>query len=126
MTIYDYIAINDPDFVRVICNKYGYSIQNVQTVDQLGVCLQQIVAEEGEGVFREIVDQHPDKDLILEMYASEAATAAPGEKKCKCDGKGSKVQEYLQAASGSNGLQQGNLFLIAAALILAVAIIVKK
>lgn len=126
VNIYQYIAASNPEFVRVICGKYGYSLQNVQTTDDLGVCLEQVVAQEGEPAFREIVDEHPDKELILEMYASSPAQMQ--EKKCKCQGeKTSKVDQYLNAATGStSSLQQGNLFIVAAALILAVAIISKK
>lgn len=67
MNIYQYIAHNDPSRAKALCHKYGYQIANVNSKTDLGKCLQQLVAEEGETAMEDLVMVHPDKDLILEV-----------------------------------------------------------
>jgi hypothetical protein len=129
ISIYQYIASNDPYSAKSICNKYGYSLKDVQTANDLAVCLEQLVAVEGEAAFKDIVALHPDKDLIVDLYGTQvqAASAQKADGSCKgCSKKSdSTVQAYLQAAQQNSGhsLQQGNTFLFAGVLILAVALI---
>lgn len=123
MNVYQYIAQNNPDVARSVCTQFGLEFTNVSTVDDLAQCLETTVAQEGEPALRLIMEEHPDKDLILELFSGQS-----GQSKCKCSGekKSASVDKYVAAAQGGNQTHQGNLFLIAATLILAVAIIVKK
>lgn len=92
--LYQYIAATDPYFARRVCVKYGYTVPPVKNEKELGALLQELVSIEGEPAFRDIMQHHPDKDLILEMYGEEGVPhkvkiiSADGntdeEKPCKC------------------------------------------
>lgn len=130
--LYQYVATSDPYAVRAICNKYGYSLANISPDDDaaLAACLQQVVMENGQSALLDIVAIHPDKDLILEAnnVTTAAASGTAAKTPCGCqDKEKSAMAQYLPAdPSASNSMtSQGNLFLLAAALILAVAIISK-
>lgn len=126
ISVYQYIAANDPYGAKSICNKYSYQIQNVQTTDDVATCLEQLVAQEGEPAFKDLMALHPDRDIITELYGTQlpSAPAAKGDGGCKDCGK-SSVQAAIQAAQQNTGftMHQGNTFLFAGVLILAVAIV---
>lgn len=129
MDIYQYIAISRPDAANDLCRKFGYDVANANDEVGLANCLKQLVALEGEPALQELAILHPDKDLILEMFSQPMGLMQ--EKKssgCKCKEKTATAQ-YVEAAHASNAnpqLQQGNLFLLGAILIVAVAIIAKN
>lgn len=127
ISVYQYIAANDPYGAKAVCNKYSYQMQNVQTTDDVATCLEQLVAQEGESAFRDVMALHPDKDIILELGGSQKQTATQKtDGGCKdCGGKSSsKIEAAIQAAQQNTGyMHQGNTFLFAGVLILAVAIV---
>lgn len=102
-------------------------MQNVQTTDDVATCLEILVAQEGESAFRDIMALHPDKDIIVELGGSQQASTTQKESGCKdCGGKkDSNIQAAIQAAQQNTGftMHQGNTFLFAGVLILAVAIV---
>jgi len=130
--IYEYVSANNPLEVKAIINKYGFSFTGVETATDLGEMLKQVVGEVGISALKDVVAIHPDRDLILEdngLSQLQPSTAKGG---CGCGGCGKKsgksiAEEYVNSVQHSSGLslQQGNLFLISAALILAVAIVSK-
>lgn len=125
ITIYQYVADNNLDAAKAICNKYGYALPDGAGSQQVSDCLEQVVADDGSAPMYDIIALHPDKDIILQTYASSSA-AQPGtadQKKCSCQEK--TVDDYVNAAQASTGLhlQQGNILLIGAVLIVAITII---
>ena len=66
MNVYHYIAENNPDAAFEVCKKYGYF--QINSIDELANCLQNIVAQDGEGSFKEVMDLHPDKDVLIELF----------------------------------------------------------
>ena len=66
MNIYSYIAQNNPDASYEVCKKYGYF--NINSMEELANSLQNIVAEHGQDSFQDVLDIHPDKAVILEVY----------------------------------------------------------
>ncbi len=123
VNIFQYVAENDEYAARSICNKHGFAMQNADTPDAMAVCLEQLVSEVGEPAMVDIVNVHPDKDLILEVYATSKGGVE--EKKCNCNKK-KAMQEYVNGGKSEGFLSsQGNLFIIAAALLLSVAVISK-
>jgi len=66
MNLYLYIAQNNPDAAYEICKKYGYF--NVNSIEELANCLQSIVAENGQECLKEILEIHPEKEVILEVF----------------------------------------------------------
>jgi hypothetical protein len=66
MNVYLYIAENNPDEAYEICKKYGFF--NINSIEELADCLKNIVAEKGQDSFEEILNIHPEKEVILEIF----------------------------------------------------------
>lgn len=130
MNVYQYISQTNPYVAKAICHNFGYKLSNVNDNKDLGVCLEQVVSNEGEDALRQIMANHPDKDLLLELFAKQEYVNMTGNEQVSCsckhmeryanfDGAASEVRE-------SRTSSQANTFLMASALILAVAIISKN
>lgn len=128
--MYGYVAENDPNMARAICHKYGYRIQGVQTKADLGVVLEQLVAKEGESALRDIVKNHPDRDLIVEVETGGDIETPI--KKLPSESERSVTyadfMNYIGEEKGqrTNTVSQTNTFLLASAFLLGVAIITAK
>lgn len=140
MNVFKYVAESNPNGAVQIINSFGY---DVTSKSDLGKSLSELVAEVGEPAFRKVMDNHPDKDVILELYASEN-TKDNGKKECDCDSCRNKtmMNEHLQylnvtgsgkfadEKSGSTNTHllanQTNVILVVSALFIATALILKK
>jgi hypothetical protein len=129
MTIYDYIANSSPSESSRIINSFGYSVSDPASMSSN---LRYLVTQEGEPALKAILDAHPDKDIILEAFG---APKVEPQMSCNCKGRNCSCGrgDYANASGSENGITQAsmsahqtNVFLFAAALILAVAIITKK
>lgn len=129
-TVYDYVATNNPQGAKQICEAFGYRVTNSRNMSQN---LKTLVNNEGEEAIRMIMDYHPDKDIILDFFAKPKAEEKTTP--CGCGGKDSTlkvIEQYLNA----NGRQENsearalatntNTIIFASALVLAVAIIFKN
>lgn len=141
MNIYTYVAESNPSMAKAICHKYGYKLSGVQSKKDLGVCLEQLVAKEGEPALQDVVNNHPDKDLIIEMNQSEVKLGMDGmvstkRKSCGCNcscncGK-SKYDDFVNYigeethSRNINSINQTNSVIIASAFLLGAAILAKK
>ena len=92
-------------------------------------CLETIIANEGEDAFKEMMELHPDKEVIVELFSQkksdEPQPVAPvlveAPKQVSADG------SVTLNATGPNGLvNQTNTYILVAALIISVAIISMK
>lgn len=141
MNIYTYVAHSNPHAAKAICHKFGYRVANVKSKDDLAECLRSLVAEEGESALNEVIDNHPDKEIILERFANTKQDSfmgldglktqqQPSGCGCGCSGKGDcKGREKFMEADASSQtklVSQTNVIIIAAALLLSVAIISKQ
>ncbi len=142
MNLYTYVANCNPHAAKAICHKFGYRVANARSKDDLAECLRSLVAEEGEPALNEVLDNHPDKDVILERFATQrgdqfmgidgtvANKQQSGGCGCGCSGKcRCKVQgeNYMNAdASQTRIAAQTNVIIVAAAFFLAVAVLSKK
>ena len=144
MNIYTYVANSNPSMAKAICLQYGYKISGVQNKDDLGVCLEQLVEKEGESALVDIVNNHPDRDLIVEItdkqkpvvqenslgfYGNESYQMRE-QKRQYADfmnfmGDEMKTKE-TQSVNNTNMVAQTNTFLLASAFLLGVAIISRK
>jgi hypothetical protein len=132
MDIYTYVATSNPYQAKSILHKYGYSAKDVQTEEDLGVCLKKLVAYEGQDALNDVLQSHPDKNIILEKYASDNKETKTEYK--NCDGGcscGSKRNEYMNFSGAIDSVSNKSkneigLFIIASALLLATAIISKN
>jgi hypothetical protein len=96
----------------------------------LGICLKKVVAFEGEPALHDVLDSHPDKLILLEKFSSkkdEEHKSHDGSK-CGC----SSVEKHYMNFNGNAESQTNkstrdiSYFILASALLLASAIIVKK
>ena len=134
--MYDYIASNNTEGAVALCNKYGYN-PNPSDIQEISESLKSIVADNGEEGLNSIIDIHPEKEIFVHFIkVRPAGTCGDG-----CTGSFYKdAQRMLQSypTLGADGTQssmqpanlgiisQTNIFIIAAALLLAVAVIAKK
>lgn len=134
MSVYNYIAESNPYFAKGICHKYGYETTNVRSKADLGQCLKRLVANEGEPAFRDIMENHPDKDVILEMFANSKKAEnfsnmdGNGNRGCNCASCNNKPKDHYMFAdgTGANSNSLTSVAIIGASLLLAVAIITKN
>jgi hypothetical protein len=134
MTVYSYISQNNPDGAYEICKKYGYF--DVQTLDELSYCLQDIVSTKSEEGLSDVLSIHPEKDVILELYQVKVETEPTAESikplqtsmptpittetDCSCN---TKNADGTQVSSVVN---QTNTYILVGALIVSIAIISMK
>lgn len=135
MNLYSYIAVNNPSMAKALCHKYGYEVTNVQNKKDLGVCLEKLVANEGEIALKDIVHNHPDKEIILEVCKDELQKSSNDNSDsfsikhnqvCEC-----AKNQYMNFAGEEKAttrslVSQTNTIIIASAMLLAVAIVTIK
>jgi hypothetical protein len=80
VNVYSYIAQSNPYSAKQTIESFGYRIVDR---NNMGKNLQQLVINEGEEALRAVMDNHPDKDIIIEMFANDAQ---PEKKPCGCKG----------------------------------------
>ena len=109
MNVYYYIADSNSDAANKLCNKYGY--YQIRSIDELAYCLQEIVANEGEGALKEIMELHPDKDVVLELFEKKSEIIVPTQvmeqpkKDCSCMLNADGAQSNQGIASQTNAVQ---------------------
>jgi len=140
MNVYDYIANVNPDAANSFCKKYGY--YQIQNTDELAWCLRQIVADNGEESLKKIMELHPEKEVILELFevkpepkkeeisSNPIMMNADGNKECGCGcGCGYRCGLNMRNADGSasSGIaSQTNMIILVAAMIVSISIISMK
>jgi hypothetical protein len=130
MNFYEYIAKTNPSGAKKVINEFGYRVVDGR---RMGENLRMLVAQEGEPALRAIAELHPDKELLLDVFA-------PKDGDCGCKKKSesfmgadgvmssavlSNNQQQVQSDSTKLAMQT-NAMLIAATIIIAAAIIVSK
>jgi hypothetical protein len=143
MNLYLYIAENNPDASYEVCKKYGYF--NIQSIEELASSLQSIVAENGQDSLQEILDIHPDKDVILEIFEKKKVEEQPNveelvtkilkrdrqmererlrDRDCSC----MKSADATTSTDNSTSsvVNQTNTYILVGALIVSIAIISMK
>ena len=131
MNFYEYIAKTNPSGAKKVINEFGYRVVDGR---RMGENLRMLVAQEGEPALRAIAEMHPDKELLLEVFApkdGDCGCKKKGESFLGADGVLSSAvlnnNQQQQAQSDSTKLaMQTNAMLIAATIIIAAAIIVNK
>lgn len=126
--MYYSIATNNPNAAYELCCKYGYT--NVQpNLDDLAGCLQHIVATEGEAGLKDVMELHPDKEVILQLF-----TEKKGECGCNKEAKAanfvnadaSQTQIAPKPSNDMNVTTNTNLQILVAAFIVAIAVVASK
>ena len=129
MDVYNYIAHTDPALAGQIINDLGYKVVNKKN---MGANLKNLVAQEGEPALKVILENHPDKDVILEV----CSTVKSGEHyDCDCNGckEGRIVDKFLNASGGGSEKSEAkkvennfSIVFLAGILVLSFAILSKK
>jgi hypothetical protein len=142
MSVYDYIARNNPNLAESIINSFGYEVIDRQ---DLGKSLKELVANVGEPALAKIMKNHPDRDILMELNPQKpiniAKTEAPITEvqrgNCGCNSCKNREGNYLNAngindttakeqMSASSMAHQTNIILIVSALFIATAVIMNK
>jgi len=123
MNVYEYISYSNPDAANDICNKYGY--YEIKSIDELAYLLQSIVARRGETAFKEIMELHPEKNVVLELFEKKIENPEPKplmeqKRDCSC------MRSADGAASNQGIATQTNLMVLIAAMIVSISIISMK
>jgi hypothetical protein len=126
MDVYKYIAESNPEVAKNVIESFGYEHANTSDMG-----LSQLVAREGESALKKIMLNHPDKDIIIEMFSEKQTTP------CGCGCGARKKEGFLNVVgdespkekdnSGTSMIaQQTNVMILVSALFIFTALIIKK
>ena len=127
MSVYQYVAENDPKGAESIINSFGYEITDRRN---LGQSLAELVSQVGEPALLKVMEYHPDKDIILELNPNQKSECSCG----KCNTKANNHDNYMNA-NGSEFTKetksdtlahQTNVILVVATLFIVTALIYKN
>lgn len=122
MSVYKYIVESNPDASYEVCKKYGFF--RIADLDEMANSLQEIVAQGGEDSFKDVMDLHPDKDVILELFQKKSDLNAPHTKQdCGCRNSSFQNRRRLANAAGPNVANQTGTYIMIGALLVSLAII---
>lgn len=77
MNVYEYVADANPRVAEQIMNSFNYDVINHPDMG-----LSQLVDRVGEPALQKVMENHPDKDIILEMFSKKEDKK---DKTCNCD-----------------------------------------
>ena len=128
MSVYQYVADNDPKGAEMIINSFGYEVTDRRN---LGQSLSELVAQVGEPALKKVMEYHPDRDIILELSSEDKKSD------CGCGTcmRSRQPQELYMNASGSEKpketkpdtlAHQTNVILVVATLFIVTALIYKN
>lgn len=127
MSVYQYVAENNPMVAEGIMDSFGYTIANTPDMG-----LSQLVAKVGEPALQKVMENHPDKEIILEMFGNETSDT----KSCGCKYCNQKQENYLNATGDNTSnpqttkqesmSNQTGLFLFFGAVMFSLALIYKN
>jgi hypothetical protein len=140
MSVYDYIARSNPNLAESIINSFGYEVVDRK---DLGKSLKELVANVGEPALAKIMENHPDRDVIMEINKPKIAkveepTIEPSKSSCGCNSCKNHSSNYLNASGAANEAaakeqttsntlaHQTNIILVVSALFIATALIMSK
>lgn len=69
--LYYHIANSNPDAAADLCSRYGYNCSNI---DDIVNSIVNITNQHGEPALQQVMDLHPDKELILEFNQAKNPT----------------------------------------------------
>jgi hypothetical protein len=139
MNVYEYVAESNPQMAEQILHSFNYD-----TIDAPDMGLSQLVDLVGKPALKKVMENHPDKDIILEMFSK--GIDKKEEKICGCDtcrnrsrnnehlqylnatGVGAFADEKASASTTNTHLlaNQTNVILVVSALFIATALILKN
>jgi hypothetical protein len=94
MTIFEYVALNNPNGAKNVVNKFGHKA--IRRPDMLARQLADTVNRHGKQAMYEIASVHPDLDLIT--HFNEFNAEKEGKSSCGCKDK--KEDSLFSSAEG--------------------------
>ena len=127
MSVYKYIAELNPNEANEFCVQQG--MPDASCSDELADNLVSIVAQNGELALKKIMQLHPDKEIILEMFKCSSCqmqqqTIAPPMMDAGITEVQPLIERPLQFANASGDVAKNtNAIILVSALVVALAII---
>ena len=125
MDVYRYIAESNPKVAKDIIESFGYEFANTPDMG-----LSQLVSREGENALKVIMENHPDKDIIIEMFSEKKQTS------CGCGCNERRIESFVNASGNDSSkeketsistvAQQTNVMILVSALFIFTALMIKK
>ena len=128
MSVYQYVADNDPKGAEMIINSFGYEVTDKRN---LGQSLAELVSQVGEPALLKVMEYHPDRDIIIELNSDNKKSEC-GCSSCK---RANQYQDQYLNITGSETTKeakpdtlahQTNLILVVATLFIVTALIYKN
>jgi hypothetical protein len=127
MSVYKYIAELNPAQANEFCVQQG--MPDAYSSDELAQNLVSIVAQNGELALKKIMQLHPDKEVILEMFKCSSCERQQQTTPPTMDAGITEVQPLIERplqfanASGTDVAKHTNAIILVSALVVALAII---
>ena len=128
MSVYKYIAELNPAQANEFCVQQGMS--DAYSSDELAQNLVSIVAQNGELALKKIMQLHPDKEVILEMFKCSSCEMQKQTTPPTMDAGITEVQplierplQFANASGTSDVAKRTNAIILVSALVVALAII---
>jgi hypothetical protein len=133
MSVYKYIAELNPNQANNLCLQQGLS--DASDSDELANNLVAIVAQNGELALKKIMELHPDKDLILEMFQCSSCQSKQQTRPPIMDSMDSEItevsplmirplqQEFVNASGSTDIAKNTNTIILVSSVLVALAII---
>jgi hypothetical protein len=123
MNVYQYIAENNPDAAYEVCKSYGY--HDINTLEDLSHCLEMCVGNNGQEAFKNIMDLHPDKDALVELFTVNNINQQPMEVIVKETIPTTAVVKNADGG-GTTLVNKTNLYILGGAALIAFTILLSK
>jgi hypothetical protein len=129
MSVYKYIAELNPSIANDFCVSQGFP--NASCSDELADNMVFIVAQNGELAFKKIMELHPDKEVLLEMFQCSSCQSKQQPKQQIFNSGITEVQPLMERplqegylnANGLGIAKNTNTIILASAVLVALAII---
>jgi hypothetical protein len=128
MSVYNHIAESNPNQAADFCLNNGYQPTDIESI---AIYMETIVAQKGESAFKNVMELHPEKEVILELFQQKENNTnrnIDNIVEIKPPVMLSTSTSNMMNATGTAGTsQQTNTYILVAALIVSIAIIsIKK
>jgi len=124
MNVYQYIANNNPDAAYEVCKSYGY--HDINTLEDLSHCLEMCVANNGQEALKNIMELHPDKDALVELFTVNNINQQPLQEVIVKEAIMPMPPSVKNADGETSLVNKTNLYILGGAALIAFTILLSK
>jgi len=124
MNVYQYIANNNPDAAYEVCKSYGY--HDINTLEDLSHSLEICVANNGQEAFKNIMELHPDKDALVELFSVNNINQQPLQEVLLKEAIMPMPPSVKNADGETSLVNKTNLYILGGAALIAFTILLSK